>query len=352
MHGKLVSKIQKACVPERNRWHGLRLLAADKTNLALPESKSLYKRFGAHRGSRGLGPICVELCCLFDVISRAPLRFVYGKSSTSEHNLIPKLIGYLKKGDLLLLDSGFYSCKTLSKIMDRPAHFIIPVKDDLRPKVQRTLGDSDYLCQVQNSYDKTTINVRVVFVHRDGFRRRRLMTSLMDHIQFPASELARLYHLRWDIETFYFDFKCTIRATQWHCQAPETFHQELLMHMIICCLIRTAMIEGSGLHGLSVRQLSFTRALTETRLFFRKLTTSVEVCLWISIWMLYVQHCALHRVKYKPNRHFSRDKQEYRKKSRGLEKRKRGRKCKYKETSPSPKPETHKDLKGQVFLLS
>ena len=235
--------------------------------------------------------------------------------------------------------------------MDRHAHFILPVKDDLRPKVQHRLGESDYLCQVQNSYYKTTIDVRVVFVHRDGFRRRRLVTSLMDHILFPASELARLYHMRWDIETFYRDFKCTLRATSWHCQTPETFHQELVLHMIVCCLIRTAMLEGSRPNNLSIGQLSFTRALTETRLFFKKLAIA-EACLWASIWTMYVRCCALYQVKYKPDRRFSRDKQEYRRKSRGLEKCRRGRKPKYMEASPMAKPETHKDLKGQIFLLN
>lgn len=299
-----------------------------------------------------MGPICVELCCLFDLVSRAPLRFVYGKSSTSEHNLIPKLICLLKKGDLLLLDSGFYSCATLSKIMARRAHFVIPVKDDLRPKVQRILGESDYLCRVQNSHDKTTTDVRVVFVCRDGFRRRRLMTSLMDHIQFPASELARLYHMRWDIETFYRDFKCAIRATSWHCLTPETFHQELLVHMIVCCLIRIAMLEGCRLHNLSIGQLSFTRALTETRLLLRKLPATDKAGPWASVWIMYVQCCALHLVRYKPDRHFPRDQQEYRKRSRGLERPGRGRKPKYKAASPTSKPEIHKDLKGQLFLLS
>ena len=81
----LVSKMQAAGKAERNRWHGLRLLAADKTTLTLPESKSLWKAFGGHKGQQGLGPIAVELCCLFDLISRAPLRFVYGKSATGPY---------------------------------------------------------------------------------------------------------------------------------------------------------------------------------------------------------------------------------------------------------------------------
>jgi hypothetical protein len=115
----------------------LRLLACDRTTLALPESKPLWKCFGSHRGSQGLGPIAVELCCIFDLISRAPLRFVYGKVCTSEHRLLQKLIGRLKKGDLLLLDSGFYSCGAFRKIMARSAHFVIPSREDTRPKVQR-----------------------------------------------------------------------------------------------------------------------------------------------------------------------------------------------------------------------
>ncbi len=280
------------------------------------------------------------------------MRFVYGKASTSEHKLIPKLICYLKKHDLLLLDSGFYYCATLKKIMARTAHFIIPAREDMRPRVVRKLADSDYLCEIKDSHDKTTITVRVVFVHRNGFRRRRLVTSLLDPVKFPASELAPLYHKRWDIETFYRDLKQSLRATFWHCQTPESFHRELLVHMIVCCLIRIAMVEGSRLRKLSVGQISFARALTETRLFIRKLPATSEMHLWASVWMAYVQGCAFHLVEYKPGRHFPRDKQEYRKKGRRMEKRRRGRKCKSREASPIFRPETRKDAKEQEILLS
>ena len=331
----------------------MRLLASDKTTLALPESPSLWKCFGAHQGQQGLGAIAVELCCLFDLISRAPLRFVYSKVCTSEHKLIRQLIQALKKGDLLLLDAGFYYCATFIKILRREAHFIIPTRKTTRPQVLQSLGPGDYLCQIKNYLDKTTLTVRVVFVYRDGFRRRRLVTSLLDPDRFPASELARLYHLRWDIETFYRDFKHTLRATSWHGHTPNSFHQELLMHMIALCLIRLAMLEASRLIQISVGQISFTRALTETRLFFKLLLSSAEALLWPSLWKVFVHCCARHRVSIKPDRHFTRDRQEYRRKSRGLEKRRRGRKPKY--SSPQPKPigpETLKDSKNRLFLLS
>lgn len=300
-----------------------------------------------------MGPVAVELCCLFDVVSRAPLRFVYGKVCTSEHKLIQKLIEHLKKGDLLLLDSGFYYCATFKKVMARGAHFIIPATENMRPRVQQKLAEGDYLCEINDSHNKATLTVRVVFVHRNGFRRRRLVTSLLDPNLFSASDLARLYHMRWDIETFYRDFKQTLRATSWHCHTPNSFHQEILVHMIALCLIRIAMFEAGRLKKLSVAQFSFARALTETRLFLKLLMSAGDVGLWPSTWEEFVRRCARHRVHSKPGRQFSRDRQEYRKKSRGLEKQRRGRKPKFKTASPLPlKPETRKDSKGNTYLLS
>ncbi len=244
-----------------------------------------------------MGPIAVEVCCLFDLISRAPLRFVFDKICTSEHKFIRKFIQYLKKGDLLLFDTGFYNHATFKKILSRQAHFIIPTKTTNRPQVIQSLGPGDYLCQITDSTDKSTLTVRVVFVYRNGFRRRRLVTSLLDPILFPISELANLYHLRWDIETFYRDFKHTLKATSWHCKSPTSFHQELLVHMIALCLIRMAMLEASLLVNLTVGNLSFSRALTETRLFLKSLLSTADVLLWSSLYPDFVLCCSRHRVK-------------------------------------------------------
>jgi hypothetical protein len=349
----LVAKLQAACKAERARWHGLRLLAADKTTLALPETKPLWKAFGGHQGQQGLGPIAVELCCLFDLISRAPLRFVFGKASTSEHKLIPKLIAHLCKNDLLLLDAGFYSCRTFLRILTRKAHFIIPASVKMRPRVLHTLGPGDYLCLIADSGNHTTVEARVVFVYRKGFRRRRLVTSLLDPVLYPAAELAQLYHMRWDIETFYRDFKHSLRATSWHCQTPATFHQELVMHMITLCLIRIAMLDASRAKEAPVSTFSFARALTEARVFLLRIVRGATNLLWSLVWSQFVRSCARHQVRPKPGRQFTRDRQEYRRKSRGLERPRKGRKPKSKpEITQPPQSELLKDDKGRLFLSS
>jgi hypothetical protein len=348
-----VSKLQAACKAERDRWHGLRRLAADKTTLTLPESKSLWQAFGGHKGQQGLGPIAVELCCLFDLVSRAPLRFVFGKSATSEHKLIRKLIESLRKNDLLLLDSGFYYCATFVKILARKAHFIIPATKNMGPRVLRTLGPGDYHCRITDSRNGQTLEVRVVFVYRNGFRRRRLVTSLLDPSLYPASELAQLYHMRWDIETFYRDFKRTLRATCWHCLTPVTLHKEILVHMIALCLIRRAMLAASTLKKAPMSSFSFARALTETRLFLSSILSGAVLDPWPLLWDQFVHACARHRVRCRPDRHYSRDRQEYRRLSRGLKDKRTGRRSRPGSAQPQqPKPEIFKDRKGRVFLLS
>jgi hypothetical protein len=159
--------------------------------------------------------------------------------------------------------------------------------------------------------------------------------------------------MRWDIETFYRDFKHTLRALSWHCQSPRSFHQEILVHMIALCLIRIAMLEASRLMNVAVAELSFARALTETRLLFKIVVSSADLDRWSSIWAAFVLCCTRHRVRPKPGRQFPRDRQEYRRKSRGLEKRRMGRRPKNKAATPLPPgPETRKDSKGVAYLLS
>lgn len=283
--------------------------------MALPETRALWKRFQAHRGQQGLGPIAVEFACLFHLASRAPFRFTLARSATSDHRLIQKLLPGLRKGDLLLIDSGFYFWTTFWRIRKRGAHFLIPAKTSHRPCVIRKLAAGDYLCRLTRG-DQSLV-VRVCYVERPGFRRRRLVTSLLDAEQFPASQLAGLYHWRWGVETFYRDFKHTLQATHWHCRTPTTFEQELILHLITVCLIRIAMREAARQIGVPVAQLSFARCLTQIRLFFRRLGRR-PTAHWPALYADLIHACTTFLVAIKPGRRFSRDRQQYRRKARGF----------------------------------
>ncbi len=286
--------------------------------LALPEWPALFKRFKGHKTGKGLGTIAVECCCLFSIAARAPISFAFGKANTSDHKLIRKLTKSLKKGDLLLIDAGFYSF-ALFKRLRAICPFIIPMDSSGRPHVIKVLAKSDYLCEITDSRTKETMTVRVIYAHRPGFRRRRLVTSLLDPIRYPAEEIANLYHMRWTIETFYNDFKNTMHGNKWHCQTVHTFELELVTKMILACLVRLATTEAAKAKRILPSALSFSRALTETRVFFKQTVSQVCKIDWLTAYWHYVKQCGRYLVKVKPGRSFSRDKQVYRKKGRGLE---------------------------------
>lgn len=268
--------------------------------------------------------------------------------------MLKRLMRKLRKRDLLLIDNGFYAFYLFKMLVERRCEFIIPMRKNNSPKVIRKLGDHDWLVEISDSErgsDKTMI-LRMVYVYRKGFRRRRILTSLLDPVKYPAAELAALYHRRWDIETFYRDFKETMQARRWHCQSPDGFEKELAMHMIAATLIRTTMLEASKKRRIRPARLSFRRAVTEARVFLRRIA-GVTAEAARDAYKAFVEQCSMCVVKEDPGRSFSRNKQEYRAKSRGVKK-KRGRAKK--PTDPflmeNSSPETLTNLKGETYALS
>ena len=307
---------------ENKKWRDLTVLAIDKSTVALPESEELYKKFGAHNGSRGLGSISVEICCLFSVFCRIPIAVVFGKSSTSEHLLIPRLLKHVKKLSLLLIDNGFYSCTLFKSLIEREINFIIPTASNYVFKLTLKLANGDYLSSAYDRKTKTHIPVRVIFVYRKGFRRKRLVSSLLDPQKYPASEIADLYHLRWDIETFYNEFKNTMQGSKWHCRNPHSFEIELISKMIFACLVRHSGCQAAQLSDVAPGRISFSRTVSAVKRFMK--TIVIRVC-WDSFenaWNFLIKKIINFYFQSKPGRSYHRDKQEYRKDSR---KKRRGR---------------------------
>jgi hypothetical protein len=332
-------------------WKGFTLKAIDKVTLNLPDWPALFKKFGAHRGSRGLGPVSVELCCVFAVLPRIPLAWVTAKVNTNERPMLERLVRKLRQGDLLLIDNGFYSWKLFALLRDARCGFVIPLAKNTTPRIVGRLGPHDYLVEVTDSDTGATMVLRLLYVYRRGFRRRRLLTSLLEAQKYSAAELAQLYHRRWDIETFYRDFKETMQARTWHCQTPDTFEKELAMHMIAAVLIRSTMLEAARSRRLPPARLSFARALTEARVFLSR-TVAAGRAATADALTEFVSQCTRYVVTVRPGRSFPRDPQEYRAKARGSGRRDRGRHADPAEILHVPVEETLTDTKGMTYALS
>ena len=106
-----------------------------------------------------------------------------------------------------------------------------------------------------------------VNVSAKGFRTTQftLITTLLDPMAYPASELAELYFQRWDVELFFRHIKITLGMDVLRCKSPEMVHKEILMHFIAYNCTRRLMYEAARNQGVRVRRISFKGTIQTIR---------------------------------------------------------------------------------------
>jgi len=87
-----------------------------------------------------------------------------------------------------------------------------------------------------------------------------LFTTLLDPLQCPASELAQIYGLRWNIELCFRYIKAQMDLGFLECHSAQMVRKEWLAGLIAYNLIRYTMGVAAALAKVPVQWLSFSRA--------------------------------------------------------------------------------------------
>ena len=315
----LVEKFE-AFDEERLLWHGLKVFAIDVSTLTLPEA--LWPRFGSHKACRGDGPVQSPLAVLYDLISRVPVVFRMGRADAGERSLAKKLFSHLKRGSLLVFDNGLYSIEIFAMLLRRSVHFLTPMRANGKPRLIGKLGRGDGLCEIRKSRSyryKTDVPdfvlARVITVHRAGFRPRRLITSLLDAVQYPAGDIAELYHERWHIETFFREYKHTLNAQRFHARTEKALHCEVVFQMLLCTLTRLAMADAAQKSGVKPGEISFTKSLCRMKNIL-EIAATLPLEMWPHLYEQLIEKTAASKTDKRPGRVFERDRQKRRRQSR------------------------------------
>ncbi|GAA5210896.1 transposase [Streptomyces thinghirensis] len=94
----------------------------------------------------------------------------------------------------------------------------------------------------------------------------RLVTSLTDHEEYPAAELATLYARRWEIEIVFDEIKTHQRGRPvLRSQTPDGVRQEIYAHLIVHHATRDLLNDVARIAQTSAERTSFTRALHVVR---------------------------------------------------------------------------------------
>jgi len=288
-------------VSPESSFHGLRTWSLDGVEMTMPrrvpfvegpdatrpDTPANEKRFGRPGASRGRTAWPqLKAVMLTDTTTRRVCRAALGGCRESERELAEPLFAQLGKGDLALIDIGFYSALRLHDLWAQGTHFLARVSANVKPRLVRKLGEGDYLVEIKcrrpapggehkpprgpsSSTEPFTMRVRLIAYEVKGEPKPvRLLTSLVDPREVSAKELARLYHERWESEVSYDEVKVHLQTvkhgkqhTEFRSKSPPLVEQEFWAMLATYNLVRELMVDAGQVHDIPPREISFVDSL-------------------------------------------------------------------------------------------
>ncbi|MFG3690766.1 IS4 family transposase [Micromonospora sp. NPDC047740] len=241
----------------------------DGTTLVVADSAANTSRYTKHRCTNGSsGYPQLRLSALLTCGTRSVIDAVFDPVSIGELDQARTLTRSLKPGMLLLADRNYCAADLLATATATGAHLLIRAKANRRLPMTRRLSDGSWLSHIG------TLTIRVVEArisitttagsHTGDYR---LLTTLLNPHAHPATELLRLYHERWEIETAYLELKSSILGGRvLRSRTPDGIDQEIHALLITYQLLRTAMTDATDSQpGTDPDRASFTTALNTAR---------------------------------------------------------------------------------------
>jgi hypothetical protein len=258
--------------PAGVRWRGLLVCAIDGTTMSVPDSPANLAAFGKQTGHHGgsgypLLRLLAVVCCG----TRTVMDAVFGPYRHGEITYTAGLLGCLRAGMLLLADRNFAAGHLLAAVTETGAHLLVRAKTGRTgPKLPmlHRYRDGSYR-SVFGGVAVRVIDAEIAVVTATGRVTGvyRLVTTLLEPRHYPAFELVRLYHERWEIETAYLELKSTILGGRvLRARTPAGVRQEVYALLVTYQILRTAMCDATNsTPDVDPDRASFTIALHAAR---------------------------------------------------------------------------------------
>lgn len=267
---------------------GLRVWAVDGVHLTLPDTPANEAEFGRPSASRGSAAFPQMLVvALVETTTRLIRDIVVDKTDAAERSGCERLLAHLGSEDLLMMDRGFAAVWLFNRILDRKIHFLSRFSNSWKPTVLKRIGTGDYLVQVngpnwspreaqrqkpEGGVKDIVLTLRMIEYTIGNNERVRLLTDLLDPVQYPARDLAVGYHLRWECELSYDELKTHLATvnqgvlhTVLRSKSPDGLRQEVFGLFAAYNLVRAVMQEAGEQSGVPPIEISFTETLQVIR---------------------------------------------------------------------------------------
>jgi hypothetical protein len=254
-----------------------RLVSLDGSTLDVADTSENDKAFGRPGSSRGSSAFPkIRFVALLENGTHVLWGAHMDQYATDELTLAEKVVPLLRKGMLCMADRFFPSYKLWRAAAKTGAELLWRTRQNARLDIEKRLPDGSYRSRIYASTADRRNQRNGIVVRVIDYRLKdvpgaeplyRLITTILDHKQAPAKELAALYHERWEIETTLDELKTHLRGAQivLRSKTPELVMQEffglLMAHFAIRGLMHEAALKAdedpdrlSFLHSVHVVQ--------------------------------------------------------------------------------------------------
>ena len=295
-------------VSSPNSYRGYQLLACDGSDLSIPhnpfDSNNYFKHPSAKKGFNLL-----HLDALYDLCNRRYVDAIIqsGKNNSECRALTEMVDRFPSSGKTIFIADRGYECyNVFAHIQQNDSYYLIRVRDQSNRSITSSLNqlpDSnefdipvsllltrkaskdiknnshiykylsqsapfDYLDLKEHPFYPLSFRVVRFPISEDTYE--CVITNLPKE-DFPASELKKIYAMRWGIETSFRELKYTIGLSNYHAKKAEYIKQEIYARLILynfCELITTHVVIKQK-ETKYLYQLNYTTAVYICRNFLK-----------------------------------------------------------------------------------
>ena len=209
---------------EYERFEGYRLLAVDGSIVTLPDSEDIKQSFTAmHVKNQDKNfskeVIQARASVLYDVLNHMAIEARFDDRSIDERSQTKEHLKVTCKDDLIVFDRGYPSYELFGTIMTQSeADFVMRIRSnsfkEARYLFEKPLKANDVTVTITPSTKALRkkikaaglplqMKVRFIQVVLDNGEIEVLATSVLEASKLNTQVFKHLYHLRWEIETYY-----------------------------------------------------------------------------------------------------------------------------------------------------
>jgi hypothetical protein len=262
----------------KGAWYrGWRLASLDGSCLDVADTEENRAAFGGPGASRGESAFPqLRFVALVENGTHVLFGARLGRYAEGETTLARAVLAALRPGMLCLADRQFFGHALWQAAVATGADLLWRGKHNLRLPREAVLADGSYLTTVFPSdkdrrHGANGIRVRVVEYRLQGIAGAeplyRLLTTILDPARAPATELAALYHERWEIEGALAELKTQLRGARavLRSKTPELARQEVWGLLLAHFAVRGLMHEAALKADEDPDRLSFSHAVRVVR---------------------------------------------------------------------------------------